>query len=130
MTMGTEIRAAASTLPEALKLSRVLLRVADLVHGGEPVEHWKEVLAAEFDPDGYLGGDPGDVVVSMAGDSRAYGSDEQVTYVMLVDGSSHWDNDERHPVEDWQYEVANGDTRLGYREWVRQQAEMARGEQQ
>lgn len=23
-----------------------------------------------------------------------------------------------HPVSDWQYEVANGDTRRGYAEWV------------
>lgn len=25
---------------------------------------------------------------------------------------------ERYPVRDWQYEVANGDTRLGYDEWL------------
>lgn len=24
-----------------------------------------------------------------------------------------------HPIEDWQYEVANDDTRLGYWEWVK-----------
>ena len=29
----------------------------------------------------------------------------------------HWDNDPEFPVSDWQYEVANDDTRLGYREW-------------
>lgn len=31
---------------------------------------------------------------------------------------SHWDNDPEHPVEDWRYEVANDDTRLGYQEWI------------
>lgn len=32
-----------------------------------------------------------------------------------------WSNDKQFPVEDWQDEVANGDTRLGYRDWVAQQ---------
>lgn len=31
---------------------------------------------------------------------------------------AHWSSDPAHPVTDWQYEVANGDTRLGYRDWV------------
>ena len=29
-----------------------------------------------------------------------------------------WGKHPDHPVEDWTYEVANGDTRLGYWEWV------------
>ena len=32
--------------------------------------------------------------------------------------TSHWSDNPDWPVEDWQYEVANGDTRLGYSEWV------------
>lgn len=32
--------------------------------------------------------------------------------------ASHWDEDERFPVADWKYEVANDDTRQSYREWV------------
>jgi len=28
------------------------------------------------------------------------------------------DPEELYPMEDWQYEVANGDTKLGYAEWV------------
>lgn len=35
----------------------------------------------------------------------------------------HWDEVPGFPSEDWQYEVANGDTRLGYREWCSQQQE-------
>jgi hypothetical protein len=31
---------------------------------------------------------------------------------------SHWDDVPGHPVEDWQYEVRNGDTRQSYTEWV------------
>ena len=29
-----------------------------------------------------------------------------------------WGEHPHHPVEDWQYEVANNDTRLGYWDWV------------
>jgi hypothetical protein len=29
-----------------------------------------------------------------------------------------WGEHSRHPARDWQYEVANGDTRLGYWDWV------------
>ncbi len=31
---------------------------------------------------------------------------------------SHWDENPDWPVEDWQIEVANDDTRLGYLDWV------------
>jgi hypothetical protein len=34
-----------------------------------------------------------------------------------------WDENPKYPVEDWQYEVSNGDTRLGYLEWWSSQAE-------
>ena len=36
---------------------------------------------------------------------------------------SHWDEVPGHPVEDWRYEVANNDTRLGYLDWVQHRAE-------
>lgn len=36
---------------------------------------------------------------------------------------SHWDDDQEHSAADWQYEVANGDTRLGYAAWVEQRRE-------
>lgn len=31
---------------------------------------------------------------------------------------SHWEEHPEHPASDWQYEVANGDTRLGYWDWL------------
>lgn len=31
---------------------------------------------------------------------------------------SYWDQHPDYPVEDWQSEVANGDTRLGYWDWL------------
>ena len=30
----------------------------------------------------------------------------------------YWGEDARYPVSDWQHEVAEGDTRMGYWEWV------------
>jgi len=30
----------------------------------------------------------------------------------------YWGEDPDYPLEDWRYEVANNDTRLGYWEWV------------
>lgn len=33
---------------------------------------------------------------------------------------NHWDDQEDFPPADWQTEVANGDTRLGYADWVLQ----------
>lgn len=34
---------------------------------------------------------------------------------------STWEEHVAYPVADWKYEVANDDTRLGYREWVEAQ---------
>lgn len=39
---------------------------------------------------------------------------------------SHWDDDPDYPVKDWKAEVANGDTRMGYREWTDHQKEIER----
>jgi len=37
--------------------------------------------------------------------------------------TSGWPEIDGHPVEDWMTEVTNGDTRLGYAEWVAHRAE-------
>lgn len=39
---------------------------------------------------------------------------------------SAWDSDPEYPLEDWQYEVANGDTVLGYQDWLKAQKEAAK----
>lgn len=36
----------------------------------------------------------------------------------------HWASLPEFPVEDWKYEVANDDTRLGYLAWVENQQDM------
>ena len=36
---------------------------------------------------------------------------------------SVWDEHAEYPAKDWQYEVGNGDTRLGYWDWVEHQKE-------
>ena len=33
-----------------------------------------------------------------------------------------WADDPKHCVADWQHEVASGDTRLGYRDWIKNQS--------
>lgn len=37
---------------------------------------------------------------------------------------SHWEPIEGASLEDWKYEVANDDTRLGYHDWARNKLEM------
>jgi hypothetical protein len=32
--------------------------------------------------------------------------------------TDYWEEDPDYPVADWKYEVANGNTRMGYWEWV------------
>jgi len=39
----------------------------------------------------------------------------------MTETDTYWTEDAVHPHEDWQYEVANGDTLLGYHEWVAKQ---------
>lgn len=36
---------------------------------------------------------------------------------------NEWGEDKDFPIEDWQYDVANGDTRLGYWNWVKHNKE-------
>lgn len=36
-----------------------------------------------------------------------------------------WDDDPNYPMEDWRYEVRNGDELRGYRDWVAYQRELA-----
>lgn len=38
------------------------------------------------------------------------------------EGDEYLENAE-YPLKDWQYEVANGDTRLGYEDWVERKQE-------
>lgn len=41
----------------------------------------------------------------------------------LPESRNPWAEDPEFPVSDWQYEVRNNDTRLGYHEWVEHQKE-------
>ena len=40
----------------------------------------------------------------------------------MADNTYPADNSD-YPIEDWQYEVQNGDTRLGYQEWLKHKRE-------
>lgn len=35
-----------------------------------------------------------------------------------IEQASHWNDIDGHPVEDWRIEVANDETRLGYKQWA------------
>lgn len=37
---------------------------------------------------------------------------------LLADKYGYWKQHPKFPLADWQYEVANNDTRVGYWEWV------------
>lgn len=45
-------------------------------------------------------------------------------------GADYWGEDADFPVGDWQFEVANDDTRLGYWDWVLTHREHAEAEAQ
>jgi len=48
---------------------------------------------------------------------------EELNKRMKWQPKSHWEDHPDHPVEDWRYEVANNDTRLGYLDWVNNRIE-------
>ncbi len=39
----------------------------------------------------------------------------------IAEKCGYWEGHPDHPISDWQYLVANNDTRLGYWEWVASQ---------
>jgi len=47
----------------------------------------------------------------------------EVYFDRVVNSGSIWDDHPNQPVDDWIYEVSNGDTRLGYWDWARSQDE-------
>lgn len=68
------------------------------------------------------------IVDGYVSDGQPVGTSGQ-TYEEIYDGTIEpvgdpvWASDPDHPVEDWQYEVANGDTRRGYQEWLQARRE-------
>lgn len=57
---------------------------------------------------------------SVATSSLTY---DEIYNALVGPGGDPWASDPDYPVEDWQYEVANGDTRRGYQEWLRARRE-------
>lgn len=43
---------------------------------------------------------------------------ENKTQDQLAPDHDYWGEHPDHPLDDWRYEVQNGDTRMGYWEWV------------
>ncbi len=50
---------------------------------------------------------------------------ETVEKWMNAAETGYWASNFYFPVEDWQYEVANNDTRESYRDWIRAEASLA-----
>lgn len=77
------------------------------------------LYAQEADPD-----------AAMARSGRQYGEVAFIVSASLIGHNmaplgSHWDEDPEFSVEDWQHEVAEDNTRLGYLAWVESQREAA-----
>ena len=53
---------------------------------------------------------------------------QEVYHIARALSGSHWDNDPDYPPEDWRNEVANGDTRQSYQDWVAHQKDAAEDE--
>lgn len=45
-------------------------------------------------------------------------NNEKLLLVKKIKEENFWDEYPDYPLEDWKYEVANNDTRLGYWEWI------------
>ena len=64
-----------------------------------------------------------------AGDRQVFIETHRQSKFVITAKTSHWEDDPEFPAEDWRYGVANGDTRLGYREWVEHQRDIKKKEQ-
>lgn len=75
---------------------------------------WKARMESQWQPDDGACSDP-------------YVADEDEC-VTLVPDADPWVEDPDYPFADWQHEVANLDTTLGYRDWIAHQREIAEDE--
>lgn len=80
MSRMVEARALPALVEEAERTGRWVLVDVD---PQEEAPRWAGVLHAETDHDGGLGGDPGDVVVSLEGDSRAFAPADEVAVLYV-----------------------------------------------
>lgn len=97
------------------------------------VTHLLEIEAETPDDalEAYREGQPWDLIGVQIGDNVEFVDSDpdeahdtiRGVYIPYPDPipANPWAEDTTHPVEDWQFEVANDDTRLGYWEWVKAQ---------
>lgn len=50
--------------------------------------------------------------------ARVWFVNQYQQHEIMVESNSHWEDDPEYPGADWQEEVAAGNTRLGYTEWI------------
>lgn len=96
-------------------------------------DEWLQYLAKQFESWGVKMN--GSVVWQGEGTGDCgmiYVNDNEVRFVPIREmpepPESHWDNDPEFPPEDWQAEVANGETRQSYHEWVSSKREQDGGD--
>jgi hypothetical protein len=58
-------------------------------------------------------------------EETADAADEEAAVEVEAEEPSHWAEDAKYPVKDWQHEVAEDSTRLSYAEWVADQRDAA-----
>jgi len=63
-----------------------------------------------------LGGEAAQTKIKQEGKTMTH--EEIENRLNEVFASSPWNEDRNYPLEDWIYEVRNGDTRQGYRGWL------------
>lgn len=111
---GEEIDAWYTAVNELGEGSPVLALFAALIDRGS--HRWAdvEVLLHHFDVDGFYQAHVAqqvDMLGALVDEATEHARDE-------ARDRNAWEEAPGHPVADWQYEVANGDTRAGYLEWV------------
>jgi hypothetical protein len=84
----------------------------------------EQVRAAIAKAEGGAAPTPADTVVLAIDPAKSPGVALMKNGVIV---SHHWDSHTELPVEDWQTEVANGDTRQSYQEWVASKVNGAEG---
>jgi hypothetical protein len=86
----------------------------DALAGGEPGPT-KLPMRVQVKPIGPLTSHPTGLIVQHYKPMRELTFEYTHTPTRLA---SHWDENPDHPVEDWVWEVINGDTRIGYMAWI------------
>lgn len=98
------------------------------------LRHWQRHVGAEGRQTDPIAGEGGQVPLNDVEIDKLCEAVKTMIAVAFPEFSGHpeidprtEEDEERWPVSDWQYEVANGDTRRGYEDWLAVQKEIDSG---